>query len=207
MDLQKEIPRIWRDFLGEETLRLLPQASDLGRFQPRTLFRALEYIEPGDVRVVFLGMDPYPGEGVPEGLAFSVPLDQPIPQSLRNIFLELEDDMGIRASSGSLVSWAKDGVLLWNVALTVRAGQAGSHLPLWRPFSVRALSFFSDRPFILLGRHAQDVGKEIGVRYQVEAPHPSPLSAWRGFLGSRIFSRTNALLLEQGSEPLSWKLD
>ena len=207
MSLLEKVPSAWQKFLGKSTLDLLPPEEKLGVFQPEDLFRVMKLLCPEDVRLVFLGMDPYPGRGVPEGLAFSVPPQEPLPASLRNIFAELQSDVGISASSGSLVPWTREGVLLWNTALSVLPGEAGSHLGLWKPFSVRVLSCFVECPFVLLGRQAQEVGREAGARLLVEAPHPSPLSAWRGFRGSRIFSRSNEILLARGQAPISWVLD
>lgn len=197
----KEIPSAWRDLVSPDLLPAAPPS-----YQPEDTFRALRLLRPEEVRVVLLGMDPYPTPGVPEGLAFSVAPGKKIPPSLRNLLLERESDLGLPLpTSGSLSRWAEEGVLLWNVALSVRPGKAGSHLPLWRDFSEDFLQNFADRPFLLLGRHAQEAASF--ARFRIEAPHPSPLSAWRGFWGSRPFSRINELLRTLGEDPLSWRLD
>lgn len=183
-------------------------------YPPRAqVFRALELTPREAVRVVLLGQDPYHGPGQAHGLAFSVPAGVPQPPSLRNLLREREDDLGLPApESGDLTSWARCGVLLLNVALTVRAGEAGSHGGRgWERFTDAVVRAVDDGPpvvFLLLGTRAQ--GKAAGVdqaRHRViEAPHPSPLSAWRGFSGSRIYSRTNVALEALGRASVDWRL-
>lgn len=179
------------------------------------LFSALDLTPLNNVKVVILGQDPYHNEGQAHGLCFSVRPDQDIPPSLMNIFKELHDDMGCYVpNNGYLTKWAKQGILLLNTVLTVRAHQANSHKGIgWEHFTdaiVRILNK-QDRPivFLLWGRPAQEKGAILtNVNHLVlKAPHPSPLSAYRGFLGCRHFSRANLFLTENGIEPIDWQID
>lgn len=165
------------------------------------------------IRVVIVGQDPYPTAGHAVGLAFSTARDmRPIPRSLANIFRELHDDLGIEPSPhGDLTGWAEQGVLLVNTALTVRVGSAGSHRDWpWKVITGAALQLLADRgdPLvaILWGRDAQWPQPFLPGVATVESAHPSPLSAHRGFFGSRPFSRTNALLFAQGAPPIDWRV-
>lgn len=178
------------------------------------VFSALSYSAPTDVAVVILGQDPYHEHGQAHGLSFSVPAGVTIPPSLRNIFIELENDMGIKPpEDGTLTPWAQQGVLLLNTSLTVREGKAGSHAKKgWEVITDQIIQTVNDNTercvFILWGAHAQVKKKLItqGHHAILEAPHPSPLSAYRGFFGSAPFSRTNALLQEAGRAPIEWSL-
>ena len=178
------------------------------------VFSALSYFSPTDVSVVILGQDPYHEHGQAHGLSFSVPAGVTIPPSLRNIFIELENDMGIKPpEDGTLTPWAQQGVLLLNTSLTVREGKAGSHAKKgWEVITDQIIQTVNDNTercvFILWGAHAQVKKKLItqGHHAILEAPHPSPLSAYRGFFGSAPFSRTNALLQEAGRAPIEWSL-
>ncbi|MGB3738669.1 MAG: uracil-DNA glycosylase [Pontixanthobacter sp.] len=179
-------------------------------------FRALEMTPPDAVRVVILGQDPYHGPGQAHGLAFSVPEGQRIPPSLRNIFKERAGDIGHdMPTHGNLDHWAQQGVLLLNTALSVAAGKAGSHAKRgWQSVTDAIVQAVADRAdptvFILWGNHAQGVAGRIaglaeGTRHLVLASvHPSPLSARRGFFGSRPFSRANAFLEEHGRGRIDW---
>lgn len=166
------------------------------------------------VRVVILGQDPYHGPGQAHGLSFSVPDGVPAPPSLQNIFKELERDIGLRRpASGNLVHLAQQGVLLLNATLTVRAGAAGSHQGKgWETFTdevIRAVSRErSGVIFLLWGRFAQEKAKLIDTErhYILNAPHPSPLSAHRGFIGCGHFSKVNEILLAQGGRGIEWSL-
>jgi uracil-DNA glycosylase len=165
------------------------------------------------VRVLISGQDPYPTPGHPMGLSFSVePNVRPLPASLVNIFKELRDDLGIAPSvHGDLTAWSSQGVLLLNRVLTVRAGAPASHRGKgWERVTEQAIRALVDRggPLvaILWGRDAQTLKPLLGDTPVVESAHPSPLSASRGFFGSRPFSRVNALLEEQGAEPIDWQL-
>lgn len=175
-------------------------------------FRALELTSLRNVRVVLLGQDPYHGPGQAHGLAFSVRPGVPRPPSLRNLFRELHDDLGIPIRGhGTLTGWARQGVLLLNTVLTVREGEPGSHAGAgWEEFTDAVLDQVARKEervvFLLLGRHAGKKARSVDLSRHVllEAAHPSPLSAHRGFFGSRVFSKTNARLEAVGREPVDW---
>jgi uracil-DNA glycosylase len=166
-----------------------------------------------DVRVLIVGQDPYPTPGHPVGLSFSVAPDvRPIPRSLQNIYRELGTDLGLPApSNGDLTPWASHGVLLLNRVLTLAPGESGSHRGKgWEAVTEQAIRALAARgtPLvaILWGRDAQTLGPMLGTVPRIESAHPSPMSADRGFFGSRPFSRANALLVEQGAPPVNWAL-
>ncbi|AEI10943.1 uracil-DNA glycosylase [Cellulomonas gilvus] len=166
-----------------------------------------------EVRVLVVGQDPYPTPGHPMGLSFSVQPDvRPVPRSLANIFDELVADVGVpRPSSGDLTPWADQGVMLLNRVLTVRPGAPASHRGKgWEAVTAQAIAALVGRggPLvaILWGRDAQALRPALGTVPSVESAHPSPLSARRGFFGSRPFSRVNALLEAQGGDPVDWRL-
>ncbi|MEQ9041897.1 MAG: uracil-DNA glycosylase [Silicimonas sp.] len=187
--------------IAAETRPVLPPAPQR--------FAALERTGPTETRVVILGQDPYPTPGHANGLAFSVTPGTPLPKSLTNIFRELEDDMGAAPSTGDLTPWADQGVLLLNTALTVPAGVAGGHARLgWQRLTEQVLARLSDRPraFVLWGNHAQSMRRHVTGKDHlfIETAHPSPLSAYRGFFGSRPFSRVNRWLKDQGQPPIRW---
>jgi uracil-DNA glycosylase len=178
------------------------------------IFNAFNHTPFYHVKVVLLGQDPYHGYGQAHGLCFSVPEGIPKPPSLINIFKEIEADLGIPAPShGNLTHWANQGVLLLNATLTVRENQAGSHQGRgWETFTDAAISALSEKRdgliFILWGNYAISKRDLIdnARHFILTAPHPSPLSASRGFFGCRHFSRTNDLLRQMGKEPIDWKL-
>lgn len=165
-----------------------------------------------EVRVLILGQDPYPTPGHPMGLAFSTQPGVPAPRSLVNIYKELNADLGIPPrTDGDLSSWANQGILLLNRVLTVRPGEPGSHRGKgWEDVTECAIRGLvaRDTPLvaILWGRDAQTAQKFLGDTPVIASPHPSPLSASRGFFGSRPFSRANEELLAQGAEPVDWAL-
>jgi uracil-DNA glycosylase len=181
----------------------------------KQVFRALELTPPEAVKVMLIGQDPYHDDDQAHGLAFSVPGGVKPPPSLRNIFKELTADLGgTMPASGSLERWAKSGVLLLNSVLTVRAHAAASHRDRgWEAFSDAVLQVVNagDAPvvFLLWGNFAQSKEPLIdrSKHRVIASAHPSPLSAHRGFIGSRPFSRCNALLRELGREPVDWSLD
>lgn len=187
-------------------------------FPPRgSRLRALELTPLDQVRVVILGQDPYHGPGQAMGLSFAVPEGVRLPPSLLNIYKELEADLGLaRPGHGNLEAWARQGVLLLNATLTVEAGRAGSHAGRgWDAITdacVRAVaSRGAPSVFILWGSHAQAKARRIAElrderHCRIESPHPSPLSAHRGFFGSRPFSRANAFLQSQGRGTIDWRL-
>lgn len=176
-------------------------------------FLALNSTPFDQVKVVILGQDPYHGPNQAHGLCFSVKPGVDIPPSLKNIYKELKQDLGIVAPSkvGFLDSWAKQGVLLLNAVLTVEAGRAGSHAGKgWEEFTDQVIRTINDNRegiiFVLWGAYAQKKGAFIDRKkhFVIEAPHPSPLSAHRGFLGSRPFSKINEYLEKQGKSPINW---
>lgn len=182
---------------------------------PDEVFAALHLTPYADVKVMILGQDPYHGAGQAHGLCFSVRRDVRIPPSLANIHRELRDDLGVPIPDhGNLEPWARQGVLLLNTTLTVRAGQAGSHQKQgWEQFTDRVITVVNDKPdpvvFVLWGSAARRKRELIDTdRHTViESAHPSPLSAHNGFFGTRPFSRANEALVAAGREPVDWRLD
>lgn len=176
------------------------------------IFRAFE--RPlADVRVLVVGQDPYPTPGHPIGLSFAVDAHvRPIPRSLANIYQELRSDLGIETPAhGDLTAWADQGVMLLNRALTVQPGASASHRGRgWEEVTERAIHALAERGgpcvAILWGNDARNLKPMLGAIPAVESPHPSPLSASRGFFGSRPFSRVDRLLVEQGGRPVDWSL-
>ena len=179
------------------------------------IFAAFDYTPFSKVKVVILGQDPYHGDGQAHGLCFSVPDGVALPPSLVNIYKELSTDLGIPVpKSGNLENWARQGVLLLNATLTVRANQAGSHQRHgWENFTDEIIRQLSARHtglvFILWGSYAQAKEALIDTsrHFVLKAVHPSPLSVYRGFFGCRHFSKTNELLLKAGKEPVDWRLE
>ncbi|NNE81272.1 MAG: uracil-DNA glycosylase [Silicimonas sp.] len=171
-------------------------------------FAALKLTPPEKTRVVILGQDPYPTPGHANGLAFSVAPDVALPRSLQNIYKELHADFGKTPENGDLSLWASQGVLLLNTSLSVPAGEAGGHAKLgWAALVGQILAHLDDLPraYLLWGRHAQTIATNIAPHHlKISTPHPSPLSASRGFFGSRPFSRINAWLTERDDKPISW---
>ncbi|MEJ7794305.1 MAG: uracil-DNA glycosylase [Nocardioides sp.] len=195
----------------------------MGRFLREELAAGRPYLPEGDhvlraferpladVRVLVVGQDPYPTPGHPIGLSFAVARDVwPIPASLRNIYVELRDDLGVvPPQHGDLSAWADQGVMLLNRVLTVRPGEPASHRGRgWEEVTERAIHVLAERggplAAILWGRDAQSLKPMLGPVPWVESVHPSPLSAHRGFFGSKPFSRVNRLLEQQGSAPVVW---
>ncbi len=178
----------------------------------REMFAAFDACPFDDVRVVILGQDPYHEPGQAHGLCFSVNDGVQFPPSLVNIFKEIESDLGRpMPSSGNLMRWAKQGVLLLNATLTVRAHQAGSHQNKgWEAFTDAVIHRLATERnhivFILWGSYAQRKGSFIDRNRHcvLQSPHPSPLSAYRGFFGNKHFSRANAYLIENGYKPIDW---
>ena len=227
--MTQDLPESWREPLepvlaSAEARRLggfLRAEEDAGKaiYPPQgSRLRALELTPLDRVKVVILGQDPYHGPGQAMGLSFSVPDGVKHPPSLRNIFKELADDCGIAPpESGDLTPWARQGVLLLNNSLTVEAGQAGSHAGRgWDAITDACVAAVAARAepsvFILWGSHAQGKASRIAelnapTRHCViRSPHPSPLSAHRGFFGSKPFSRANAFLEEAGRGAVDWRL-
>ena len=206
-------------------LPVAPQVRAMGTFLRAEISAGRGYLPAGpdvfraflrplaDVRVLVVGQDPYPTPGHPMGLSFSVQADvRPLPRSLANIVTELGTDLGLTPpASGDLSAWADQGVMLLNRVLTVAPGAPASHRGQgWEPITLRAVDALVARggplAAILWGRDAQSLVPALGPVPYVASVHPSPLSAHRGFFGSRPFSRVNALLAAQGSGPVDWRL-
>ena len=183
---------------------------------PDDIFNAFHLTPLKDVKVVILGQDPYHNDGQAHGLCFSVKPDVEVPPSLVNIYQELHDDLGCKIpNNGYLVKWAKQGVLMLNTVLTVRAHQANSHQNIgWEEFTDAVIRIVDkqEQPivFLLWGRPAQMKKKLLTPNPNhliLEAPHPSPLSAYRGFFGCKHFSQTNAFLEAHGAAPIDWQIE
>ncbi len=208
-EFDKPYMQVLREFLIEEKRlgKVVYPASD-------NWFAAFDKTPFDQVRVVILGQDPYHGVGQAHGLCFSVPPDIKVPPSLVNIFKELEGDLGIPpVKHGCLEAWAKQGVLLLNATLTVVSGEAGSHQNRgWETLTDRVVEVLNDQRdglvFLLWGSYAQKKGAFIDQQKHlvVRSPHPSPLSAHRGFFGSKPFSKTNAYLLSRKLPVIDWRL-
>ena len=183
-------------------------------YPPRSLiFSALKYVPFSDVKVVIVGQDPYINPGQANGLAFAVSDGVPLPPSLRNIYKEIENDLGVNMAgkSGELTGWAKQGVLLLNATLTVRASESNAHSRCgWQRFTDSVIAKLGQREkplvFILWGRNARSkVSLISSSHWIIESAHPSPLSAHNGFFGSKPFSRANKFLLSRGQTPINWE--
>ena len=183
--------------------------------QKTDIFAAFDVPSFEDIKVVIIGQDPYHGEGQAHGLCFSVQPDIKVPPSLVNIYKELSQDIAgfTVPTHGYLMDWAKQGVMLLNTVLTVEEGQAHSHKHLgWEQFTDQAIKYINDQKedviFILWGAHAQKKGKTIDTNkhHILKGPHPSPLSAHRGFFGCKHFSNTNELLNQIGKKPIDWQV-
>ena len=207
-EFEKDYFKILTDFVRNEykTKTIYPLASKI--------FSAFDYTPFDDVKVVLIGQDPYHGIGQANGLSFSVADGIKLPPSLQNIYKELNDDLGIGVStSGNLETWAKQGVLLLNATLTVEASKAGSHQKKgWEIFTDAVIQKLSDQKenlvFILWGAYAQKKGANIdrNKHFVIESAHPSPLGAYRGFWGSKPFSKTNDFLKSKNLQPINWEI-
>jgi uracil-DNA glycosylase len=216
------LPRCWSEAIlaefSKNYFRSLQEFVDLERREHLVfptipnVYRAFQLTPLNDVRVVILGQDPYHDDDQAHGLSFSVRPGVRLPPSLRNIYKELESDLGIMpATHGCLEQWARQGVMLLNSVLTVRAHEANSHRGKgWEEFTARVLEVIKQRPkvaFVLWGKPAKEIAGAIDDRHLViESPHPSPLSAYRGFFGSRPFSRINVFLKQNGQPEIQWEL-
>lgn len=220
---QIKIEHSWKQHLNQEFGQ--PYMADLKKFlknemdkkktiypKAANFFKAFDATPFDDVKVVILGQDPYHGPGQAHGLSFSVPQGVPVPPSLKNIYKEIERDLKVpMPKHGNLEGWAKQGVLLLNATLSVEGGKAGSHQKRgWEQFTDGAIRALNDQRehlvFMLWGSYAQKKGEFIDRKKHLvlTAPHPSPLSAHRGFLGSQHFSKANKYLQAQGLEPVDW---
>jgi uracil-DNA glycosylase len=206
---QKEYFFTLKEFINKEysNYNVYPVKEDI--------FSALKYTPFDKVKIIIIGQDPYHGENQAHGLAFSVKPGTKIPPSLLNIFKELSSDLGISVSkTGYLLPWAKQGVLLLNTVLTVRAGEANSHKNKgWEIFTDRIIKELNNDPqpkvFLLWGRPAQEKEKFLtnSAHLVLKAHHPSPLSASRGFFGCKHFSRANTYLKENNLQEINWNLN
>lgn len=217
-----EITPSWKAVLHKElskgeTMRLLSSAQKA--YTTHTVYPALDHVFNAfalcpfeQIKVVIIGQDPYHGPDQAHGLSFSVPVGAPIPPSLRNIYKELQADIGKEIpATGNLEHWATQGVLLLNSSLTVEAGKPGSHRKLgWERFTDVVIQKISDERehvvFLLWGRHAQAKGVHIDrtKHLVLKAPHPSPLSAYNGWFGCKHFSQTNEYLMKYNQTPIEW---
>lgn len=208
-EFQQDYYLTLREFLKKE------YASQIIYPKMENIYEAFQRTPYEKVKVVILGQDPYHGPNQAHGLSFSVMPGVPLPPSLRNIYQELESDLGIPMSrNGNLTAWTNQGVLLLNTVLTVRGGQANSHRGQgWERLTDAAIQKLNAREqpiiFVLWGKQARDKKKMIDLRKHVvlEAPHPSPLSAHRGFLGSKPFSKINQQLITWGEQPIDWRVE
>jgi len=208
VDLIRLLPKSWHEFVD---LDLLAQISKnlTSSFIPeqQSIFRALQ-ISPDKVTVVIVGQDPYPNAKHAMGLAFSIPAGvAPLPKSLKNIFTELNNDLAIDRSNGDLSDWANQGVLLLNRSLTVEPGKTDSHSNLgWQDFTEKIIQAAAKNGAlaILWGNEAQKVSNLFAATDVFKSAHPSPLSAYRGFFGSKPFSKVNKRLIEKGLTPIKW---
>jgi uracil-DNA glycosylase len=209
-EFEKPYMKSLKAFLQDEKLKghtVYPKGTDI--------FNALNHTPFDKVKVVILGQDPYHGTGQAHGLSFSVQKGVPVPPSLKNIYKELATDVpGFTIPAhGNLTQWADEGVLLLNATLTVRAHEAGSHQNRgWETFTDKIISELSAERtglvFLLWGRYAQNKAALIDQKKHtiIAAAHPSPFSAYNGFLGSGPFSKANAKLIEQGQSPINWQI-
>ena len=205
-----------QDYMKKLRAFLLQQKQDGRMIYPpgAQIFNALDQTTFENVKVVILGQDPYHGPGQAHGLCFSVSAGVPKPPSRQNVFKEIERDLGIVPSkNGCLLAWAQQGVLLLNAVLTVEHAQAGSHQGKgWELFTDRIVSLLNEQRehlvFMLWGSYAQKKGAIIDRHRHLvlESPHPSPLSAHRGFFGNKHFSSANRYLTEHGISPINWQL-
>ena len=203
---EKPYYRQLHSFLKEEysKTRIYPDMYDI--------FNALKYTPFADTRAVIIGQDPYHGPGQAHGLCFSVKKGVPLPPSLVNIYKEITDDLGVTMPQhGELTGWAKQGVLLLNTVLTVRAGQPNSHKDKgWEIFTDRVISELNRKEtpivFLLWGANAEKKARVITnpIHKKLITVHPSPLSAYRGFFGCRHFSKANEILISSGQSPIEW---
>ncbi len=220
--MEVRLEESWKNLLHDEfdkpyfqkLVRFVKAEYQNGSVYPpgRFIFNALDSLPVDQVKVVILGQDPYHGPGQAHGLSFSVPDGIPLPPSLQNIYKEIETDLGHKKhASGNLQRWAKQGVLLLNATLTVRSHQAGSHQNQgWELFTDAVIHRLAEKKnnlvFILWGNYAQRKGAfiDLAKHLVLKSAHPSPLSAYNGFFGSRPFSQANTYLAAHGQTPIDW---
>jgi uracil-DNA glycosylase len=207
-DLWSQIPGFWQQHLDKRNVDSLSQSIGDG-FQPelKKIFRAID-IPARQIKVLILGQDPYPNSDYATGLAFSVPKDcRQLPASLKNIYQELQSDLNIKRDSGDLSDWADQGVMLLNRSLTIGSNGTESHRSKgWNEITERIVKCVADSGAIgvLWGNDAQQMSSFFNPAKLITSPHPSPLSANRGFFGSKPFSKVNQILIDQGDQPINW---
>ena len=217
VDIEKTWKEVLQSYFNTKEFRVLAETvrtkyKTKVTYPPaRLIFKAFDTTPFDKVRVVILGQDPYPNPGQAMGLAFSVPNGISLPYSLKNIFTELKNDLGVIRTNGDLTDWGKQGILLLNTVLTVEAGKPGSHRGVgWEKFTDFVIKLLSDRKekliFVLWGADAQKKVSLIdeGKHFIIKSAHPSPLSAHRGFFGSKPFSQINNKLIEWGEHTIKW---
>ena len=208
VDLTNLLPQPWQEFVDKEQLREISDNLKTG-FIPdeENIFRALQ-LPPNEVKVVIVGQDPYPNPRYAMGLAFSIPAGVvPLPQSLKNIFAEIKSDLNIDRTNGDLSDWANQGVLLLNRSLTVETGKSNSHSDIgWQELTAKIIEIVANlgAVAILWGNDAQKMSHLFSDSDVFKSAHPSPLSAYRGFFGSKPFSKVNRRLEEKGLAPIKW---
>jgi uracil-DNA glycosylase len=206
--LWDQLPSVWKKLLDQDEINKVEKAIG-DNYQPDLglIFRALE-ISPSNVKVLILGQDPYPRFDHAMGLAFSIPSKSAVlPASLRNIFKELSDDLSIERTNGDLSDWASQGVMLLNRTLTIGKNGTNDHRgSSWRLVTERIVKVVADNGAIavLWGNDAQEMRGFFKSDHVISSPHPSPLSAYRGFFGSKPFSKINQLLLAKGAQKINW---
>ena len=219
-----KLPKEWQNFLSNELKKeyVLSLKERLEKekalckkiFPPeKEIFKAFELTSPKKTKVIILGQDPYHNLNQANGLCFSVNKNQPLPPSLRNIYKEIEEDLGIKNGiNGDLSDWAKQGVLLINSSLTVEQGIPGSHLNFgWEEFTDHIIKSFNEKRdivFMLWGKFAANKKKFINQErnFVLEASHPSPLSCYKGFFGCKHFSKCNSFLKSSGRKEINWRI-
>ena len=213
----------WNDFINSETEKsyfreiknsLISDENSGKKIYPKpnNFFKAFEICPYEEVKIVILGQDPYHTPETANGLAFSVSKNQKLPPSLKNIFKEIQEDLGIKNEKGDLTRWAEQGVLLLNSSLSVIEGMPSSHSQIgWQTFTDRAVKLIQKKKniiFMLWGNFAKQKKELIeDGNHILEASHPSPLSANVGFFGCKHFSKANKILVDQGLEPIDWSLE
>ena len=208
IDLNSLLPEQWQNLIDTSALDQISQKL-AGEFIPRSsdIFKAFE-CDPNLIKIIILGQDPYPNPAHAMGLAFSVPENtNTLPASLKNIFLELKSDLGVDRKSGDLSDWAAQGVFLLNTCLTVLPNDPLAHTKIgWQQFTESIIAHLSKREVIgiLWGNHAQKMNHYFAQADLFTSVHPSPLSAYRGFFGSKPFSKSNKRLVEKGLTPIKW---
>ena len=220
----QDLPKNWLSFLKNHDLKKqllsietrLEEEIKLGKIifpRRENIFRSLQLVQPDEVKVVILGQDPYHNFNQADGLAFSVSNFQSLPPSLRNIFIEIENDLNIKIQKkGDLENIAKQGVLLLNSILTVEKNNPGSHKNIgWEKLTdiiISSLSVMGNIVFILWGNFAKKKSNLIdnNINLVINSSHPSPFSAYKGFFGSKPFSKCNDYLISKGKEPIKWNL-